>query len=695
MTTAINSSTPTVQELGLGSSLDVTSIVNALMKTAQLPQQQLANEVTNDQTQVSAYGQLSSILSSFQASLTSLTSASVFQTLQASVANSSVASATVAVTSGSGAPTAGIHTLSVSQLAANQVVASSDFSDPTATVGTGTITIQYGTWNAGNTSFTPNANQAASTITIGSGNSSVTGVVQAINASNSGVTASIINDGTGSRLVLSNNNTGAANGFKISVSDSDGNNTDASGLSALAYDPTVSGGTPQTTLLRSSQDAQFNVDGIAITNASNTVTNAIQGLTLNLLQTTTSPTTLTVAQSTSAASNAIQNLVSAYNAVQSTVSGLASFNASTGSAGPLNGDSSVRMITGNLQNILASVFTTSAPNIQTVADLGIAFQEDGSITLNTTTLNNALNANPAAVGQLFSTAATSTDSLVSYQTSTGSTQPGSYPLTISQLATHGTLAGSQAAGLTITQGVNDALNLVIDDVAATVTLNPGTYTSASLASALQSAINTNSTFAQAKIQASVTQSGGTLTIAAGDYGSNSSVAITGGDGAANLLGASPAAAAGLDVAGTLGGVAFTGNGQVATGAANTPVAGLALTIAGGSTGARGTVDFSQGIAAQLNTALTSYLDPTNGIIASATAGITATITNLQNQEQQMVVNLAAMQANLEAQFSAMDLLVASLNSTSSFLTQQLSGGSSSSSGSSNSSTATSGTVSTN
>jgi flagellar hook-associated protein 2 len=687
--TAVSSNTPTIQELGLGSNLDVTSIINALVQNAQIPENQLANEVSTDQSEVSAYGQLSSALSSFQSSLTSLQNASTFQSLQASVANSAVASASVSTTTGTGAPSAATHTLSVSQLAQNQIVASSDFSSTTSTVGTGTITIQAGTWSNNNTTFTPNPNVAAQTITIGSSNSSLTGVVQAINTAGAGVSASIVNDGTGSRLVLSGNNTGAANGFSVTVANSGSDSSGSSGLSAIAFDPASTGGTPQTTLLQSSQDANFNVDGIAITSASNTATNAIQGITLNLQSTTTVPTTLTVSQSTASANSAIQSFVSSYNSLQSTISSLTTYNSSTSTAGPLNADPNVTLISNDLQNVVANIFSTADPGIQTVADLGMTFQETGSITLNQATLTAALSSDPAAVAQLFETAGTASDSLVSYQGSTSATQAGSYALNVSQLATEGSLSGSQAAGLTITQGSNDTLNLTIDGTKAAVTIPAGTYASASaLATAVQSAINSNPTFTKAGVNVNVaSSSGGVLTVTDSVYGSASRIAVTGGDGASNLFGASPTATAGLDVAGTLGGVAFTGQGQVATGASGSAAAGLGITIAGGSTGSRGTVTFTQGIAAQLNSSIANYLDPTTGIIANATSSIKTTITSLQTQETAMQASVTALQANLESEFTAMDELVAGLNSTSQYLTEEFNG---SSSGSSSSSSGSSG-----
>jgi flagellar hook-associated protein 2 len=303
-TAAASSSTPTIQELNVGTSLDVSSIVSGLMQVQDIPLTELENQVTTEQAEVSAYGSLSSALSTFQSVVANAADSANFQTLTASVGSTS--------STGTGAATQGSHSLSISQLAQNQLIASGDFSSTTAAVGTGTLTIQYGSY-ASNGSFTPSTTQASTSVTIGSGNSTVSGVVSAINSAAGGVTASVVNDGTGSRIVLSGNNTGASNGFRVVVSDSDGDNDDSSGLSALAYDPTDTSNTSGSALLQSSQDAKLSVDNIAVTSASNTVTNAVQGVTLSLTGTTTSATTLTVGSSASQASGVVEGFVNGYN----------------------------------------------------------------------------------------------------------------------------------------------------------------------------------------------------------------------------------------------------------------------------------------------------------------------------------------------------------------------------------------------
>jgi flagellar hook-associated protein 2 len=702
-TTAVNSNLAPVQLLGLGTNLDVNSIVNAIEQEEQIPLTALQTEVTSNQTELSAYGSLSSQLATFQSSLSSLEDGSSFANESATVGDTSVANATVSNSAGQNVPV-GTHSLSVSQLAQSQLVATSDFSSSTATVGTGTISIQLGAWNSTNTAFTPNSSSGATTITISAGNNSLQGVANAINAANAGVTASIVNDGTGARLVLTSSTTGANNGFEVSVNDSDGNNTDASGLSALAYNPAASGGTPQTTLLQSAQNANLTIDGVAISSATNTVSNALQGVTLNLTGTTSTPTTLQISQDTSAANSAIQGFVAQYNALVSTIAGLTA-NTPGGTNGPLAADPSVAVITTDLQNIVASVFNnTGSSSIQSLNDLGIAFQEDGTLTLDQSTLNSALASNPSAVAQLFSNTGTASDALVDYTGATSATQPGSYGLNITQLATQGSYNGSAAANLTITQGSNDTFAATIDGVSANVTVPAGTYASAAaLATAVQAAINGTAAFSQAGITVNVAaQSNGALNVTTADYGSTAAISFDSGAGAQGLFGTAPTATAGTDVAGSLGGYSFTGSGQTITANPNSPAAGLTLTVEGGTTGYRGTVNYSTGIASQLDAAVTQFLDPTNGIIATATNSLNTTISNLQSQESDLEANLQTEQQTLISEYTAMTQLVDSLSQTSNYLSEAFGAsnsgnsilGNSSNSGSSSSSNSSSGTSST-
>ena len=216
----------TISSSGVGSGLNVNSIVAQLMAAESAPLNALNTKEATYQAQLSAFGTLKGSISSFQTAMQGLT-LSKFQTLTASSANTSVYAASASATA-----QVGSYAVEVQQLAASQKLASSAFTNVTDTVGTGTLTFQFGTTSGG--VFTANASKSAQVVTIGAANSSLSGVRDAINAAKIGVTASILNNGTGNQLVITSNDTGAANSLKITVSDTtDASNTDNAGLSKL------------------------------------------------------------------------------------------------------------------------------------------------------------------------------------------------------------------------------------------------------------------------------------------------------------------------------------------------------------------------------------------------------------------------------------------------------------------------------
>jgi len=512
-----------------------------------------------------------------------------------------------------------------------------------------------------NSSFTQNSSIAGGSITLGAGNSSLQGIAAAVNAANIGVTASIINDGSNTpyRLVFTSTATGAASSMKISVSG------DSTISNLLSDDPT---GVQNLTQSVNGQNTNLTVNGIAVTSANDTVSGAIQGVTLNVAQTGT--TSISVAQNTSSLQSAVSAFVTAYNTLNSTFTAATSYNATTQSAGPLIGDSGVETIQNGIRQLLGGPVSGVSQSLNSLAQLGITFQNDGSLALNTATLQSAITSNASGVGALFGALGNTSDSLTSYKASTSATAAGTYAVNISQLATQGSEVGNAAPGLTITSGSNDEMDLNIDGVTATVTIPAGTYTATTLAAQIQSSINGATAISNAGSSVSVTlNSSGALSIVSQRYGSASLVNL-GGDAVSSLLGSTPTLANGVDVEGTIGGNPATGSGQVLTGLAGSPTAGLALTVNGGLVGDRGTITYSQGYANQLNTLMTSYLSST-GPISNESNSLNNNITSINTQISALNITLAAQQANYLAEFTALDTTISSLDATQTFLTQQL------------------------
>jgi flagellar hook-associated protein 2 len=558
----------------------------------------------------------------------------------------------------------------VNTLAQSQQLISSGFANTTSIVGTGTLTFNFGTYNSTANTFTPNATAAAPSVTIDSSDDTLQGVANAVNAAGIGVTATIVNDGSssGNHLVFTSTATGTSNSMQITVADSDGNNTDSSGLSQLAYDPTAAVGSGQNlSQTQAAQDATLSIDGIAVTKPSNTITDAIQGVTLNLTKAAPStPTTLTVASDSSGITTALNNFVSAYNSLNTTMAGLTAYDASTNTAGLLLGDPTAGALEDRIQSVLAQALPSGT--LTTLEQVGLGVNSDGSLSLDTSTLNAAVAANPNAIVPLFAAVGTPSDNQISYTTSTAATTPGTYAINITQMATQGTAQGSTAATTTIMTGVNDTLNLTVDGVSGTVTLSPGTYTAASLAQQLQSQINGVAAFTSSGVSVTVSQTGGVLGVTSQSFGSSSSVNISGGDASPGLFGTATSTQ-GLDVAGTINGIPATGSGQFLTGATGTAAEGLEIQISGGATGNRGSVVFTRGFADQLNTLLGGYLG-SSGLLQNATDGINAEITANTAQQTALNTHLAAVQANYMAEFTSLDTLISSMNTTQSFLTQQ-------------------------
>jgi flagellar hook-associated protein 2 len=651
---------------GIGSNLDVTGLVQKLMQVEQQPVAKLDTKEAAVQVKISAYGTLRSALSSFHTAVKGLTDPSRFTASRGTLGDNTIASATAA----NSAP-AGTYSLEVTNLAKAQKLDSTPFTNTTDVVGTGVLTIQYGTYDSVGNTFSLNPQKTAQTVTIDAAHSSLSGVRDAINAAKIGVSASIVNDGTGNRLVVTSKDTGAANSLRVTVSDNDGNNTDALGLSQLAYDPTAAAGSGKNmSQLVAAQDATLLVDGLLIKKSTNTVSDAIQGVTLQLNKTNVNaPTTLTVAQDTSAVNSAVSSLVSAYNDLNKTLKDLGKYDPASKKAGALQGDVTLRTIATELQTDMSAQVGGLSGSYTALPNIGLSFDRDGKLSLDSTKLQAALTADPASVQKLFTAGGEASDPLVSFVSSTSSTLPGDYALSVSQLATRGTAVGAAVGSLTI-DGTNDQLSLSVDGVSTSITLGHATYASAdALAAELQSKVNGASALSTAGVSVVVTASGGALTMTSNRYGSASSAAILGANGATNLFGATPTQTAGVDVAGTIGGSAAGGSGQQLTGTGSGP-SGLKINVAGGAIGQRGQVRFSLGIAAQLDTVL-SQLEGTNSSISARTDSLQRQVKDIGKQRDELNLRLEAVQARYTKQFSTLDQLLTQMQQTSSYLAQQL------------------------
>jgi flagellar hook-associated protein 2 len=662
---ATNPSTGTLSSAGIGSGLNVSSLVSQLMGVAQGPVNLISSKISSYQSELSAYGQMSAAVYTFQTALGGLTSSSAFQATAGTPSNTSVLSAATDNTA-----VAGNYSISVGQLAQSETLVAKGQASSTTAIGTGastSITFSFGKISGGasnggtysGATFTADASRTGGTITIGASNNSLQGIVAAINAAKVGVTASIVNDGSGTpyRLSLSSSSTGAGGAMKISVSG------DASLQSLLNHDPSATQNLSET---QAAQDANLSVNGLAIISSSNTVKQALGGTTLTL--TGTGSTSLAIGQDTKTISANVQAFVDAYNTLDSSIAQLTDSGTSGGAVGALAGQYNVLQVQAQLRQAFGRPMVDASGKQATLADIGITFRKDGTLALDDTKLGSVLQSNPAQVGALFAQNGVASDSLVSFVGAKSSTVPGTYSLNIASLATQGSLVGSAQAATTVTAGVNDALTVVVDGNSANVTIPAGSYTADTLAAAVQAAVNGASALNTAGSSVTVSQSGGVLTMASSLYGSKSLISIA-GSAASGLFGGAPVGSIGKDISGTINGIAATGNGQLLTGLSGSAIDGLKVKVVGGTTGSRGTIGLSQGFANVLNSLAIGFNNP-GGLITSATDAINADIKDSQTQVQRMNQQLSLLQAQYTSEFSKLDTILSSLNATQSYLTGQ-------------------------
>ncbi|MDR5893338.1 flagellar filament capping protein FliD [Halomonas mongoliensis] len=370
----------TITALGVGSGLDLSGLLDQLRDAERGKLEPIKRQQAQQQAKISAFGQLQSSLTKFQDSVAKLNDASLYQSLSANVRGD----AFTATTSKTAQP--GSYSVEVSQLATAGTLATTaaDTRDEPLFTQADTLTLNFGAIYDSETGELDTGAEALRSVTIAiEENWTLEDLRDAINADEeAGVTASIVNDGNGYRLALASQETGAE-----------------ASLTGLTFEHADLGEDADT--LRAGRDASINVNGIAITSATNRVEGAIQGVTLNLEETTAEgqPITLRVEQDTLKAREAVQGFVKAFNDMKETIGKLTSFNADTGQAGELNGDSAVRTIESRLRGVLAG--GVGEGELRTLNQVGITLQRDGTLKLDDGKLNELTSGNMSGLGEFF------------------------------------------------------------------------------------------------------------------------------------------------------------------------------------------------------------------------------------------------------------------------------------------------------
>jgi flagellar hook-associated protein 2 len=429
-----------------GSVINVSSLVSQLVAADEGPQQTLiANQTQAVTAQVSAVGTLQSALSTFQSALSSLDTPTAFNTQTATSSQNTAFTADA----GSGA-SAGAYNVVVTSLASAQQLVSGVFS-ASGSVGDGTLQLSLG-----GQSFS---------VTAAPGSDTLSDIADAINSAgnNPGIEATVIQGSDGDHLLLTSSQTGAANSITVTE-------TGGTALAGLTYG---TGNTSHYTQAAQAANAVYSIAGVTGSSASNTISNAVNGVTLTLLAPTTGVGgTLSVSNDTSTVAQNIAGFVSAYNTLVGTFQSLGSFDASTDTAGAMTGNPVLTGTESQMQNVLYSFVGSSTYN--SLASIGITTNSDGTLSLNSATLQTALATNFSAVSNLFSGTNGIASQLNSQITSSLSNSGtiGTYSATLTSqenaLTTQSNTLSAQTAALTasLTQRYS-ALNALLSSLQTT------------------------------------------------------------------------------------------------------------------------------------------------------------------------------------------------------------------------------------
>ncbi len=341
---------PQIQASGIGSGLDINSIISQLLVLERRPLDLLETRQGQAEAQLSAFGQLKSTISTFQTAMSNLSSLSEFQVFAPTSSDENVLTATADDTA-----VEGTFDINVTALAASHKLASNAFANPSGVVGEGTLSI-----SVGSNSFD---------VTIDNSNSTLFGIRDAVNnaPTNTGVTATIVNENSGSRLILTSDDAGTANSLSITATNG--------GVGSLAQ---LDGA--NLTQTRAAADAQLTIDSFPVTSSTNDVVDAIEGVTLRLGS--IGSATVDVKRDDDAIKTSVQEFADAYNALRDEIDSQRN--------GQLEADGTLLNLETQILSELNLGQSITGSNYRFLSEVGIALDKEGRLQVETDTLQTAL-----------------------------------------------------------------------------------------------------------------------------------------------------------------------------------------------------------------------------------------------------------------------------------------------------------------
>ena len=373
-----------ISSAGIGSGLDVSSIISKLMSIERAPLRALESQASSFNTRLSTMGKLQSQFGALRDKANAMVATTLWSSTTATASDNSALKIS---TASNAVP--GNYAVAVNRLAVGQTAIGSALPDTATALGAGSLTIELGSYGDGipAAGFTAKDGSSAVTITISDGDSSLAGLRDKINNAGAGVLASIVTDASGARLSIRSRETGAENAFRLTTTETTDDGDAATGLSALGFDATAASSPMQRTT--TAANADLSINGIAISSASNTLNNVIDGLTMTLQKTSSTPMDVTVKSDTAAVRNAITDFVASFNAVASYLHTQTAYNTDSNTGGSLQGDQGALGLQSQLRGVINQ--GSSASSLWgRLSDIGISLKTDGTLETTTTKLDNAL-----------------------------------------------------------------------------------------------------------------------------------------------------------------------------------------------------------------------------------------------------------------------------------------------------------------
>ncbi len=635
---------------GLSSGIDSRSIVDAMVAADRAATAVLERRKATIESQQTAVRSYNTKLLSAHLDLSQLKLPSTFN---ARTASSSAESA-VTASAKSGAPIGAYQIDIVNIATAHQLAAAGRASASTA-IGAGTITLKVG-------------NGAEKSIAIAAGSSSLNDLALAINQSGAEVTASVVNDGGASpyRLIVQASNTGLANAITISATN--------------ALQPIFNVGLNPTDMstLTTAVDAQVTLGGttpLTVYSSSNTIENIIPDVTLTVKSPTTSSATINVSNDSSGIQDKIKTFFTDLNTAITFLNDNTKYNPTTRQAGVLLSESDLRSSLNSVIQGLTGAVTGLPSSLNTLSAIGIRLnREKGTFNIDEAALSAKLSSDPAGVARLFTNTGTSTSTAVQFAAlsdKTKTNQPFTVDITQAAQRAKVTTTGSPTLPLTI-NALNNGMGITINGHHYSVSIASGTYTTIeSLAEQLQNAINSAVTSNGDKVSVGV--NAGALSLESKYYGAGQSIQIDTAATARVALGLSDAKVNGVDVAGTINGIAGTGYGQILEGKSSTTSEGLALSVTATSALNGVSISATKGIAQLSSESISKLTDVETGSVPRKDKGYQSVIDGMNKSIKRVDELLTKRRQRYEAQFRQMELLIQGFKSQGDILTGQIAG----------------------